>query len=210
MGALETALLAVALGVDTFSVCVGIGLGGVRRRTAARLAALFGVVPGVLLALGSAGAQALHALLDRSLLGKAPWGEFLHRADPAVLHAHVHGLLSIGGALVLTMLALELIRKAGRRPRVSRPRSLASRAALALVVFSVSTDALAAGLGLGVLDGMHLPLTSVAVAAIISLMAAVGLGVGAQTGPRLATWASLAGGLILIGLALRLVWWVVG
>ncbi len=74
-----------------------------------------------------------------------------------------------------------------------------------LIVLSVATsiDSLAVGLGLGFL-GAQLLLAAVLIGGVAFAATIVGFAVGKRLGMSLGKWAGLAGGIVLIGLGLRI------
>ncbi len=76
---------------------------------------------------------------------------------------------------------------------------------LSLIGLAVATsiDALAVGLSLGLLDvAIWIPSAVIGVVALV--LTAVGVVLGKRVGPRLGHWAERVGGLVLIGIGLRI------
>src|SRR5690606_23171791 len=122
---------------------------------------------------GYAGALALHWLLHLPgivlLLGQ--WGV---AAGRGALHDEIHWALALAGALLLAVLGINLalgyLRRRGTS--VAVPPGRYGLAALALLV---NLDAFSAGLGMGMLQDVPVPLAVVAMVSVGVLVAATGL-----------------------------------
>lgn len=186
MGALELLVLSLAIGADSFSVCVGIGTEGIRLRRAIRVSAVFALFQALLFGLGSASAQMLHHWLDRG-----------------TMRDHFHLGLSVVGATILCALGANLVWGRLFRPEVPSVM-YRGRAGLMLLAFAVSIDALTAGLGLGMLADAFLPLLCVVVAAIIWVMGIFGLALGRRLSDQVGKAIETGGALLLFGLGVKL------
>ncbi len=183
---IATALIFLALGLDTLAVALGLGLGGLPRTRWLRVGLVFACFEGLMPIVGLLLGQGLGARL----------GAFATYAAAGIL-------LVLGG--------LE-IREALQDDDDDDDDDVPSRAAMAerprallLAGLSVSLDELAVGLALGVL---HVPLGPAL--AYIALQAFVltfsGLALGTRLGARLGERAELVAGVVLalLGLALLL------
>ena len=173
--------LAVALAMDCFAVALGMacGLRGLSGRQAVRMAVFFGAFQ-----------------FGMPILG---WfaGESVVRFMQGIDHWIAFGLLAaIGGRMIYESFSLSDEEKACRPDQTRGMR---------LLVLSVATslDALAVGLSLGVIKvGIFYP------AAVIGLVCFALTILGARLGPvigrAVGRWAEILGGLILIGIATRI------
>jgi putative Mn2+ efflux pump MntP len=168
-------LLAVALGTDAFSMCLGIGMAGVKR-----LQVLLITLTVLLfhIAMPLLGFQ----------LGELAGG-FLGRTATLV------------GAALLLYLGVRMIRESsgGDEPRVM----LLNNWGLLLLGASVSMDALSVGFTLGTLRA-QLIFTVVTFGLVAGLMTFSGLVLGRFLGQVAGERARLLGGLILIGIGVKL------
>jgi len=182
MDFLTVLIVSAALGIDAFSVAIGIGLTGVRKK-------------GILLVTGIV--TLFHILMP--LLGLT-LGTYLGQvAGP------VAGTI---GALVLIAIGLNTIRgglrglgsgAAERRGFVN----VASPAGLIVMASSVSMDALTVGFGLGALQ-VDLFLTVVTMGIVAGLMTAAGLVFGRVLSKTVGEKAELLGGFILVAIGVKL------
>lgn len=197
--------LGAALGADSLSVSIGIGMTNSRLSLALQLATLFGATQGALLAGGAALAAALHSWLENMAQSPGALAGVMCRVDPGCVQTAIHAALSLIGAAIVGLIGVNLIRNylmPGEGTTVSYYRG---PAALALLTLSVSTDALSAGVGLGMLEGLALTRTSVVVSVVIFAMAIVGLRTGRRIGRLVGRKAEPVGGLMLILIAIHFV-----
>lgn len=197
--------LGVALGADSLSVSIGIGMGGVKLARACKLAGLFGGMQGALLALGAGLATWLHWFLDAAALYPGLIGRFFAGLNVLTVHRVIHCSLSLVGAGILCIVGTGLIRSYLTRAGNERPVYYHGRLALLLLALSVSIDAFSAGVGLGMLEGHDLTEVCVPVALVIAVLALVGLKAGRRIGAIIGRKAEPVGGGLLIALALHLV-----
>lgn len=178
MSFLTVVLLAVALGMDAFSVCLGIGLVGISRRRGFLLIATI---------------AAFHIIMPLTgwWVGEA-LGEYLGR------------LAGIIGAALLFFLGGRMIYAAIRSgaPDVARSM-LPGIPGLVAVGVSVSMDALSVGFTLGIYRFEPFALAG-AIGIGAGLMTALGLGLGRVISTLVGQRAQLAGGLILFGVGFNL------
>jgi putative Mn2+ efflux pump MntP len=173
--------LAVALAMDCFAVSMGLacGLRGLSTRQAVRMAFFFGAFQFAMPVVGwFAGANVVR---------------FMRAFD----HWIAFGLLAaIGGRMIYESFSLSEEEKADRPDQTSGVR---------LLVLSVATsiDALAVGLSLGVIKaGILYPASVIGIVCFV--MTVIGARLGHLVGRVVGRRAELLGGLILIGIGLRI------
>jgi putative Mn2+ efflux pump MntP len=180
---LTTAVILLSLGLDTFAVAFGFGLGGLPRERWLRL--------GLTLALFEGGLPIVGVLLGHHLGGLV--GEVAAYMAAGLLIAI--GLRDVHEAV--------LERRSGADHAAEE--ELAPDHPLLLTGLSVGLDELAVGLSLGVLAVPLGPaLAYIAVQAVV--VAFLGLQLGSRLGTHLGEWAELAAGLALtlVGVVLLL------
>lgn len=171
-------LLAVALGTDAFSMCLGLGMVGVNTRQIVAV---------------SLTVLAFHVLMP--LVG---WfvgdlaGTLLGRAA------------SIAGALVLIYLGARMLYSAWKGDgEVEHRDALVSTGGLLFLAASVSMDALSVGFSLGT-QRVDLPLTVGVIGVVAGLMTCTGLVLGRFIGARFGERAVGVGGALLVGIGVKL------
>jgi len=182
MDYLAVLLVSVALGVDAFSVAIGIGLLGIKSRE-------------VLLVSGTV--SIFHVFMP--LMGLY-LGTYLGKiAGP---------IASTIGALVLLAIGLNMLWDSIREMNTKRTPAwdLKSTLSLVLMAGSVSLDALTVGFGLGTLK-VDLFLTVITMGITAGLMTATGLIFGQKLSRFVGSKASMLGGIILVLLGLKLLLW---
>ncbi|MDA8229020.1 MAG: manganese efflux pump MntP family protein [Desulfitobacterium hafniense] len=184
--------LAVALGVDAFSIALAIGLTGIGLRTIIRLSLLVAVFHVFMPLVGLVLGQTLGAYL----------GQFAK-----VLGAVV--LFWLGGRMLYSVYRpsakyypLSEARRALGKNRLPSGVSLQGTGALVLAG-SVSLDALSVGFSLGTVES-QIGLTVSVMGIVAGLMMGSGLLLGRFAGTRLGEKAGVLGGLILVLIGLRL------
>ncbi|WP_406677264.1 manganese efflux pump MntP family protein [Moorella sp. ACPs] len=183
-------LVAMALGTDAFSLATGLALGGLRGRQALLFAGTVGIFHIIMPLTG----LYLGLLLGR-ILGK---------------------LAAIIGALVLAGMGGLMLWEAVASPKESgglagqvlravpgRKGILSGLMAVLLMAGSVSLDALSVGFGLGAIS-VNIPLTVLTMGFIAGTMTALGLLAGRRLGAYLGSRAEIVGGLILVGIGLKM------
>ena len=185
------ALLAVALGMDAFSMAVGLGVTGVRRK---HIFLISGVV-----------------CLFHVLMPLAGW------TLGAITGNAVGRFAGVFGAAVLIIMGLAGILEVVEANRIQagpghgfgfgsfRPRLHVARGLLGLLVLagSVSLDALSVGFGLGTF-GAELWLTLIMFGTAAGLMTAGGFLFGRNLGQWLGNKGDLAGALILLLIGIKM------
>lgn len=147
MTIVEMTALSLALGADLFSVAVPLGMMRPCLREVVRMSFVFALFHIILLVVGASAGTYLAGALER--IGQA--GE-----SPVIMAENWAGLFGGG---VLFLLGLHLLWES-RKKKSEHPISLPHGGALLVLAVGVSCDALAVGLGMGLLgDGWsHLPL----------------------------------------------------
>lgn len=170
-------LLALAMGTDAFSMCLGVGMTGVRR------------------------AQIL--LISVTVL-------FFHIIMPLIgwYVGHLAGNLvgraaAIAGSLILIYLGSRMLWNVYRHDREEPKVALVNGWGLIVLSASVSMDALSVGFTLGT-HRVNLILVAVTFGIVAGLMTFSGLWLGRILGRWVGEKAQLAGGIILVGIGIKL------
>lgn len=179
MGFFTLVILAVALGTDAFSLCVGIGLSGACRRQILLISAVI--------------------LLFHVFMPLAGWfaggfvGSLVGRAA------------AVAGSLLLIYLGIRMIWSAwqNKKKEVEPVAVKFNTWGLMLMATSVSIDALSVGFTLGAFQ-VNLLLTAGIIGIVAGSMAASGLVFGRFLGKWAGGKAQLAGGLVLVGVGVKL------
>ncbi len=167
------------MGTDAFSMCLGIGMAGVRRGQALLISATV-LVFHIFMPL--AGWYAGH--LAGSLAGRAA---------------------GVAGALILVFLGAKMVRDAYRCDGGEGPKVvLVSTWGLLALAAGVSMDALSVGFTLGT-QKVDLLLVAVTFGIVAGMMTFAGLWLGRLTGRWAGEKAQLAGGIILIGIGIKII-----
>jgi putative Mn2+ efflux pump MntP len=169
MGLAEITGIAVALGVDCLAVSVGVGSSGPRRSTIALVAGSFGVFQFAMALAGMYGGAALETLVNSSLRLVAP-----------ILVGAV-GVLMITKGLKCEQPSLKLL-------------GLVTIVGASL---SVSLDALAAGVALGLVGGLSV-LGAVVIGAVSVAMSLVGFAGGKVLARRTGLAEDIGGGFLIV------------
>ncbi len=174
-------LVAVSLSLDCFAVAVA---GSISMRTVShsqvlRVAFAFGLFQAGMLVIGWQVGQAVVDIIE------------------AFAHWMAFGLLALVGA--------RMIKESLESDDEDRPGTDITRG-FALLSLSVATsiDSLAVGLSLGFLES-RLMLAAVAIGSVAFLFTAGGFYFGERIGNLLGRWAEVVGGIVLIGLGIRIV-----
>lgn len=192
---LELLVLSTALGTDLFSVAIPIGMNRVRLREIFWAAVVFAIFHIGMILTGYYVGHWLGTIVEHVGTYHIDW--------PA---AAVQDWASAIGALVLAGLGLHMIRENvvnnGWAPTGGNP--LKGLALVGLAV-SVSLDALAAGFSMGMMD-VDLVKLSIILGLVIFAVGVFGLGLGRRLGRLIGARAELAGGLVLVALAIHVFW----
>ncbi|MFZ5597564.1 MAG: manganese efflux pump MntP family protein [Bacillota bacterium] len=178
MSVLTILLLAAALGADAFSMCLGIGMAGVRK---AQIIIISFTILAFHIIMPLAGWFA--GELAGSIVGRAA---------------------GIAGALILIYLGLRMLWDVYRGDPEEPAVAFANTWGLILLALSVSMDALSVGFTLGTMK-VKLFLVAVTFGVVAGLMTLAGLLLGRLLGRCVGEKAQLAGGLILLGIGVKLI-----
>ncbi len=180
MDPLSTLLLAVGLAMDSFtvSICSGMTMNPLRLRHAVRIAFAFGLFQALMPVLGWFGGLAFR--------------QFITAYDHWVAFAL---LAAIGG---------KMIHESFQGDACERTIDVASLSVLLVLSVATSIDALAVGLSLSFID-VPIAAPVITIGAVTALLCLGGVYVGRRCGSLLHSRALLLGGLILVGIGLRIV-----
>lgn len=177
MNTITLFLLALALGTDAFSLCLGVGMSGVTRRQITVISLCVFVF------------HILMPLAGWQLGGTA--GKLLGQAA------------STAGSLVLLYLGIRMIWNSLRDLKNAPRVMLIKGWGIILLGLSVSLDALAVGFTLGT-QGASLLLSALVFGLVAGSMTLGGLLLGRWFGNRIGERAQLVGGVVLIGIGVKL------
>lgn len=199
VGLWEIVGLAIALGADSFSVCLGLGMERLPKRPAA-IGIVMGGAQGAFVVFGYLAALAIHAALH------TPWiltllSQKMAVVQPDHLHDELHALLTAAGALVLAGVGINLIVDFLRRDS-ARSKAWHGRGLVA-VALSVNVDAISAGVALGMFEIPGLLLVAGITFGVGALLSWAGLRAGRGIGRRAGSLAQPVGGIILLIVALQ-------
>ncbi|MFH1184772.1 MAG: manganese efflux pump MntP family protein [Chloroflexota bacterium] len=178
MSILEILLLALSMAIDAFAVCLAAGaLPGLQGpRQAFRLAFHFGLFQFMMPVVGWLAGSTIESLIRE------------------VDHWAAFGLLAfVGGRMIFS----------SRRSEQVQTADPSRGWTLVLLSIAVSIDALAVGLSLG-LVGVAVGYPAVLIGITTGVLSLVGLRLGLTAGRRLGRPVELLGGLVLIGIGLRI------
>jgi putative Mn2+ efflux pump MntP len=176
MTALKIAGLVLSLGLDTFSVSVALGLGGLERHDRLRVGLSFSIFEGLMPLVGFFAGRALS-----SAVGDAA---------------------SLAGIAILFAVGLWMIYESVEGEEEATP-AISSLKGLALTSLSVSMDELAVGFSLGLL-GLPILVAAVLIAAQAFVFTYIGTTIGNRIGSRFAERGELVAGIVLGALAVLL------
>ena len=201
MSVLEFISLGIALGTDSFSVSVGIGLNPLRWTTIVKLALLFSLTQVIMFT----GGGQIHAIMDWLLAWAANWsGTGLNSTLTADLVSVLATVFSLIGAAVLAGMGINMLWGAlRRRSSTTTPVYYSGWLGLLALAFSVSIDALTAGIGVGMLTHINYWMGALILSLVIGGMALVGLLLGRQIHRWIGSGAEIVGGVLLIALAIH-------
>lgn len=179
MGPVETLVVAICLGLDAFSVALGVGSKGATARQTFRLSFHFGLFQFLMPLLGwGAGRSAVGVIRS-----------FDHWVAFAIL-------LAVGVHMIVESLS-------GEKGEAAKERDATRGWSLVGLSVATSIDALAVGVGLGVL-GRPLLGSAAVIGVVAGLMTLIGL----QSARVLRLWVGkrmeTVGGVVLVGLAFRM------
>jgi len=185
-------LVSVALGIDAFSVAISIGLSGVKKKQ------MFTMIAVVTM---------FHVFMP--LLG-VYLGTYLGNiAGPMASAIGAFVLIAIGLSVIwksikeLGLIKLSAHKTGGDSRFEQGLLSIDNLFSLVLLCASVSLDALTVGFGLGTLK-VDLFLTVITMGIIAGLMTFIGFIFGRRLNSAFGDWAEIAGGLILVGIGIKI------
>lgn len=229
MGSIELALVALAVAMDAVAVSItqGARLRAPRWSDIARVAAVFGVFQGLMPVIG----WALGSRFSGAIVELAPWIAFvlLLGVGGHMLYEALHGdddgpadEPSAPDAPIVAGAPSELSAPIGARPRSSggavavavsastaptltadERRPVLSLRMLLVLGVATSIDALAVGVTFAVLDVAIVPAVLL-LAGTTFVLAGLGVRLGARVGHRLGSRAEIIGGIVLIGIGLKI------
>ena len=181
MGTLTILLIAVGLALDTLAVAIAVSLvlGGASPRQVFRLAFHCGLLQALMPILGWLAGRSLGPVLA----GWHDWAAFAL-------------LVFIGSKAIYE--ATSGAARTADRPDPTRGLSLV------ILSFATSIDALAVGVSLAMLD-VTIWYPSVVIGCVTCALTAAGMLLGKHLGPRFGTRVEMLGGLILIGIGVKIV-----
>ena len=179
LGIISILIIAIGLSMDCFAVALGAGcsLGKIRKIQVLRISLSFGVFQAIMPLIGW--------LVGRTVIDYvAPYDHWV-----------AFGLLAIIGGHMLW----EFFEKKEKEENVDVTRGVR------LIILSVATsiDSLAVGLSFAFLD-VNIGIAVAIIGTVAFIVTAVGVIAGRKIGQLIGRWAELAGGLILIGIGLRI------
>jgi putative Mn2+ efflux pump MntP len=194
MRLLDIIVVALGLGMDALSVCMGIGVRWHGRRQQFRMAWHMGLFQFLMPVLGWTMGRQLATLL--STVGKYLAAGLVVAVGAKMLYEAIrqHPGDMVGKAEHAAERGLHI---QGRDPTRG----------LSLVILSVATslDALVVGFSLG-LRGTGIVRTSLVIGLVAGAMAWAGMGIGKRLGQKLGRWAEVVGAILLVGLGISFLW----
>ena len=176
MTPVETVILALALAIDSFAVGAAVGLRHREPMQIFRLSFHFGLFQALLPLIGAVAGAAMFLLVE------------------AVSHWVVFILLLVVGG--------RMIREAFSKSDHPADRDLTRGWPLIVLSLSVSLDALAVGVSLGLQEQDYLvPIVVIGVASTLATL--VGMSLGRRAGPAMGRWGGVLAGLVLIGIGFK-------
>lgn len=191
----EIFVLSAALGMDLFSVAVPIGMQRVRLTAIFKASCVFALLHIVMLLSGYYLGDVCGAAVE--------WLESCASAS-ALLVEDVASLLGAGVLVALGLWSLkESLGESGQAREYGA--EMLRGWSLWMLAFGVSVDAMAVGLGLGMLE-VDLVRFNAILGAVIFSIAAIGLSLGRKAGAWLGERAAQCGGVLLVGFGLHILW----
>ena len=169
-------LMAVALGTDAMSLCIGIGLRGVDWQDVLRLSLVIGIFHIIMPLIGATAGQYFDQVV----------GDISHWVG-AIIVAYIGGRM-IWGCL---------------KEDCATPQLKLTGVSLLILSLGVSIDALSVGFGLGAF-GYNILVTALVFGLFGGAMTAIGLLFGCRLGKIIGNRGELVGGFVLIILAMRM------
>ena len=195
MISLETLAVAVGLGVDAMSVCMGIGVRWHGPHQKFRLAWHMGLFQFLMPVAGWLAGSELAGVL--SSVGKYLAAALVFGIGAKMLWEVLRG--RPGEAIERGEQALE------KALHVRQPADPTRGWSLVVLSVATSLDALVVGFSLG-LRGAEIWWTGGLIGVTAAAMSLAGVGIGKHAGKRLGRWAEVGGALILMGLGVSFLW----
>lgn len=204
MGFFDLLALSLAVGVDTLSVSLGLGVAGPSQRRVIQFGTAFAMTGAFLVGAGYYAAAGLRSLFE-FLTQHAPIGG-LPGISPERLHEHVHLALSLVAAALLCGIGLHLIFSRVEQTGVASHAPFPVRGPWGLLWLGtlVSLDAASAGASLGMLNAAGVIEAVVVFGLVNGGMALFGLGIGRRLHRLALPSLRQAGGVVLIAVAIKL------
>jgi putative Mn2+ efflux pump MntP len=171
----KLALFVLSLGIDTFTVAVGLGMSGIDRKSRLRVGVSFALFEGLMPLIGFLLGQAVSNVLG--------------------------DIASLLGILILFGIGLWMIKEAFSEN--DKKLQIDTKKGLVFTSLAVSMDELAVGFSMGTL-GLPIVLTVILIALQAFVVTFIGTSVGNRIGEVLAERAEIIAGLVLCGLAILL------
>ncbi len=191
MSLMTLLLIAVGLSADAFAVAVGKGL--TMRRLHLRTAVALGLAFGL--------AQALMPVIGWLL------GSQLERFVTSIDHWIAFGLLVLVGGKMLHEAVTgedgEQLTETAARASALPPSLLVAPRELAVLAVATSIDALAVGISFAFLE-VSIVVAAVLIGAVTFTLSVAGVAIGQRAGARFRRPAEFAGGLVLIGIGVKI------
>lgn len=195
MSVFELFVLSAALGADLFSVAIPLGMNRIRLRLIAYASLVFALFHVAMILGGYSIGHWLGSVVDHVGAYHINW--------PA---AAVQDWASAAGAFILAWLAGHMIWNGLTEKATERKgSSLLTGLPLIAIAVSVSLDALAAGVCMGMMD-VDLVLLSLILGLVIFCVAVLGLVLGRRVGRIIGRRAEMIGGAVLLVLAVHVFW----
>lgn len=198
---IELLALGIALGVDTLSVSLGLGVSGPSSRAMLQMGSMFAVIASILVSVGFVAAKVLRDALA-FIMQHIPIPLFT-QISPTQIHEQAHIVLSLLAGAIMFGIGCQLLLAKADIAEKNKPFSVRGMFGLLWLATLVSIDALSAGMSLGMLHGTRLSQAALIVGVVNGGMSLCGLGIGRQlqnVATRDLRW---VGGTILTCLGLR-------
>ena len=172
---MKLTLFVLSLGIDSFTVALGLGISGIGRKNRLRVGLSFALFEGLMPVVGF-------------LLGHA-------------VSNFLGNIAAIVGIIILFGIGLWIIKEAFSKE--DKGLKIDTRKGLVLTSLSISIDELAVGFSMGTL-GLPIILTAILIALQAFVLTFIGTSIGNRIGEIFSERAEIIGGIILCGLAILL------
>lgn len=192
MTVLNLLLLSFALGTDLFSVAIPIGMTHLSRWTIFRSSVVFALFHIVMILAGYHLGHALGTLVEevgsQQVLGP---------------QAVIQNWADLFGSVILILIGVNMIRESFVKHKATSYSHPLQGWTMLVLATSVSVDAFAAGISMGMLD-VDLIRLSILLGGVIFMISCTGLSVGRQLGRYVGAYAEVGGGALLTLFGLHL------